>query len=232
MWTRFLNYLSAVITYWQFWVAVAFFAERVVERFFPKIWRWAEPHLSSEHRRKLFVCIAIIAFVYSNFRAFDSERSRDQTAAAQLRYKHAGTGDPLQSGKSFGLRLSFINGGSLPSIGLIFEHRFEVFDHSLTDADKRREMAKVKQTADKRRTTLTDSEIQPDVEFSLQAGDPDDILLVRKERADLTHYLFAVLEYKDRVLAPDEVWVTEVCLEMSSKGTGNCSTANKIYRSN
>jgi hypothetical protein len=72
----FWDYVSAVIGYWQFWVAVAFFVERAVERFCPKIWRWAEPILTLERRRTLFVWIAVIAFGYANFRAFDHERTK------------------------------------------------------------------------------------------------------------------------------------------------------------
>jgi hypothetical protein len=135
-------------------------------------------------------------------------------------------------GKPDGMKLSFVNGGTLPSIGLIFEHKFEVFEHQLTDAEKRSEIGKVKHSADQKRDTLTDSEIQPTISFSLPANDPDNILSVKKEGQDLTWYLFAVLEYKDLILPSDEFWVTEVCLEMPSKHpTINCPTGNRIYKS-
>jgi len=75
MLARFWDYLPSVIAYWQFWVAVAFSVECAAERFFPMIWQWAEPTLTPELRRRVFVWIAIIAFVYANFRAFDRERS-------------------------------------------------------------------------------------------------------------------------------------------------------------
>jgi hypothetical protein len=93
MWTRFSDYLSAVIVNWQFWVAVAFFAERAVERFLPTTWGRAEPYLTPERRRWLFVGIAVIAFIWANFRAFDAERSRNQTLAAQLRYTSLASGE-------------------------------------------------------------------------------------------------------------------------------------------
>jgi hypothetical protein len=232
MWTRFSDYLSAVIANWQSWVAVAFFAERAVERFFPTIWGRAEPYLTPQRRRRLFVGIAIIAFVWANFRAFDAERSRNPILAAQLRYTSLASGD-MRDGKPDGMKLLFVNGGTLPSVGLIFEHKFEEFEHQLTDAEKRSEIAKIKQVADKKRDTLTDSEIQPTIPFSLPANDRDNILYVKKEGKDLTYYLFAVLEYKDRMLPPDEFWITEVCLEMPQhSSTVNCPTGNKIYRSN
>jgi hypothetical protein len=232
MWARFSDYISAVIVYWQFWVAVGFWGERAVERFFPRIWRWAEPNFTPERRRRVFVGLAIIAFVYANFRAFDHERSlRDQTVGAQLRYIHPGASDPPQNGKSMGMRLDCINGGSLPSVGLIFEHQFRVFDHPLTTVDENSEMLKLKQAADKRRSELADFEIQPNIPFTLLADDPDNILMEKKEGSDLIYYLFALLEYKDRMLPSDELWITEICFEMSKRGTFNCSTNNRIYRS-
>jgi hypothetical protein len=137
-----------------------------------------------------------------------------------------------QDGKADGLKLSFVNGGTLPSIGLIFEHKFEVFEHQLTGTEERTEIAKVRQAADKERDTLTDSEIQPAISFLLSAHDPNDVLNVKKESKELTYYLFAVLEYKDRMLSPDEFWVTEVCLEMPQHSpTVNCTTGNRIYKS-
>jgi hypothetical protein len=72
---RFWDYISSVAGYWQFWVAVAFWAERAAERFFPRKWLWAEPILTPERRRRIFVGIAIFAFFYANFRAYDHERS-------------------------------------------------------------------------------------------------------------------------------------------------------------
>jgi hypothetical protein len=155
MWTRFFDYLSAVIVNWQFWVAVAFFSERAVERFLPRTWGRAEPYLTPERRRWLFVGIAVITFIWANFRAFDAERSRNQTLIAQLRYTTSASGDMRPDGKSDGMKLLFVNGGTLPSVGLIFEHKFEVFEHQLTDAEKRSEIGKVKQSADKKRDTLT-----------------------------------------------------------------------------
>jgi hypothetical protein len=229
------DYISAVCGYWQFWVAVAFFAERAAERFFPRSWSWAEPYLTHDRRRWAFLGIAIIAFVYANFRAFDAERSRNQTLAAQLRFTTLGSGDPRPDGRPDGVKLGFTNGGSLPSIGLIFEHKFAAFDHQLTDIDQRSEMAKVKQTADKKHDTLTEFEEQPGGALALLATDPEDILMRRKdEEQDHTYYryLFAVVEYRDRMLPPNEFWVTEVCLEMPPKRpTINCPTDNKIYRS-
>jgi hypothetical protein len=82
MWARFSDYVSAVIAYWQFWVAVAFWGERAVERFFPTTWRWAEPIFTPDRRRRFFVWIAFIAFVYANFQAYDHERTqRNQMVA-------------------------------------------------------------------------------------------------------------------------------------------------------
>jgi len=98
------DYISAVCGYWQFWVAVAFFAERAAERFFPRSWSWAEPYLTHDRRRWAFLGIAIIAFVYANFRAFDAERSRNQTLAAQLRFTTLGSGDPAAPTLNLSLR--------------------------------------------------------------------------------------------------------------------------------
>jgi hypothetical protein len=125
--------------------------------------------------------------------------------------------------------LDFMNSGSLPSVGLVFEHKYKVFDQPLPASDENSEMAKVKQAADKRRGTSGDSEIQPTESFSLSAKDPDNILVVKKEGSDLTHYLFAVLEYKDTIGPTGKWWVTEICLVISTGGTAKCSSDNKIY---
>lgn len=84
MWTRFWDYVSAVIGYWQFWVAVAFWGERAVERYFPSTWRWAEPFLTPDRRRRFFVWIAFIAFAYANFQAFEAAELRAEKAEAEL----------------------------------------------------------------------------------------------------------------------------------------------------
>lgn len=80
--TRFWDYASAVIGYWQFWVAVAFMIERSVERYFPNFAKRADPYLTPQVRRRWFVWIAAIAFLYANFRAYDD-------LASKLRNTHA-----------------------------------------------------------------------------------------------------------------------------------------------
>jgi hypothetical protein len=82
--SRIWHYVAAVVGYWQFWVAVAFMIERSMERFFPKRAAALNVLLPVEGRRKLFIGIAIVAFVYANFRAFD--------AAASLKRRLAATG--------------------------------------------------------------------------------------------------------------------------------------------
>jgi hypothetical protein len=177
-------------------VAGVFFALEPVIRF---CWsgydQWADQHLKfkSNTRRNLRIVIGILALVVASYLAYhdsmnEARRLQIELASlnksAQLVYIFPGSGGPQLNGKSPGMRLHFINGGSLPSIGLIFEHRYVVVDHQLTDADKHNEMATVKQAADNKRGTLTDSEIQPNVPFSLPADDPDDILMVKKEGSD------------------------------------------------
>jgi hypothetical protein len=61
----------AIIGYWQFWVGVAFMVERSFERYFPTFGARLNLRFSQDRRRPLFVAIAILAFVYANFRAFD-----------------------------------------------------------------------------------------------------------------------------------------------------------------
>jgi hypothetical protein len=68
---RFLDYASAVAGYWQFWVAVAFMLERSLERYLPAFWSKVDLYLTQKRRRKVFVWIAAIAFLYANFRAYD-----------------------------------------------------------------------------------------------------------------------------------------------------------------
>lgn len=50
--------------------------ERAIERFFPRLWKWAEPTFTPARRRIFFIWIAIAAFLYANFRAWDEERSK------------------------------------------------------------------------------------------------------------------------------------------------------------
>ena len=96
-------------------------------------------------------------------------------------------------------------------------------------------MAKVKHAADKKHNTISETEEQPGGTFLLTADDPEDILTLRKDEEQggtYYRYLFAVLEYKDRMLSGDEFWVTEVCLEMPPKRSiSYCPSDNKIYRS-
>jgi hypothetical protein len=69
--TRIWQYILAIIGYWQFWIGVAFMVERSFERYFPRFATSLNLRFPQERRRPLFVAIAIIAFVYANFRAFD-----------------------------------------------------------------------------------------------------------------------------------------------------------------
>jgi hypothetical protein len=224
-------------------VAGVFFVVEPVIRFFWSGYdQWADRHIqfNSNTRRNLRVSIGILALVVASYLVYHAsmnEVRRLQTdiassnKAAKIIYTRPGGSDPPRNGKSPGMRLEFINSGSLPSVGLIFEYKNRIFDHHLTDPDKNSEMANVKQAADKRRGASGDSEIQPTEPFSLLAEDPDDILMIKKEGSDFTYYLFAVLEYKDAMVPSGEWWVTEICLEMSKNGTFKCATDNKIYRS-
>jgi hypothetical protein len=204
--------------------------------------QWADQHLkfNANTRRNLRILIGILALVVASYLVYHAsmnEVRRLQTEvasynkSAKIVYTYPGGGDSPRNGKSPGMRLYFTNAGSLPSVGLIFEHKYKAFDHQLTNADQNAEIENVKQTAGSKHATLSDSEIQPTVQFSILAEDRDDILTVKKEGSDMTYYLFAVAEYKDRMLPSGEWWITEICLEMSKKGTVNCPTDNKIYRS-
>ena len=181
-----------------------------------------------------------MAFVVASYLAFHEARTElrqlqteiaSLNKSAQISYTHPGPTDPPWNGKSPGMRLNFTNTGALPSIGLIFQHRFRVYDHPLTNIDQSKEMEDMRKIADKDRSTLTDQEQSPNIPFSLVADDPDDTLIVKKDGSAETYYMFAVLEYKDRMLPPEEWWITEVCLEMSKKGTFKCPSHNKIFRS-
>jgi hypothetical protein len=80
--SRIWEYFSSVIGYWQFWVAVAFMMERAFERFCPTLAAKLNPYLTPDRRRRLFVWIGVLAFVYANFRAFDDENRRLREAQA------------------------------------------------------------------------------------------------------------------------------------------------------
>jgi hypothetical protein len=84
---RFWEYCSTVGGYWQFWVAISFMAERVIERFFPRLWIRVEDGFPFDRRRRLFIFIAVVAFVYANFRAFDYERSANDILRTQIHHK-------------------------------------------------------------------------------------------------------------------------------------------------
>jgi hypothetical protein len=98
---RIWTFISAVIQYWQFWLAVAFMSERALERFFPRLWKRLDPYFTPERRRQFFVYIAIIAFAYGSFRAFDDVQIalRDTTAKlnqAEGELRSRGTASPVQ----------------------------------------------------------------------------------------------------------------------------------------
>ena len=78
--SRIWHYVAAVVGYWQFWIAVAFMIERSLERFFPRRAAALNVLLPAERRRKLFIGIAIAAFVYANFRAFDNVSAKLEEA--------------------------------------------------------------------------------------------------------------------------------------------------------
>jgi hypothetical protein len=73
---KLLEYSSAVVGYWQFWVAVAFMMERALERFMPNLWKGLDPHWTPARRRQVFMWISAIAFLYANFRAYDDVSSQ------------------------------------------------------------------------------------------------------------------------------------------------------------
>ena len=87
--SRFWEYASAVIGYWQFWLAVAFMTERASERYFPNFLNKADIYLTPQHRRRLFVWIAAIAFLYANFRAYDDLGTRLRKTQADLMQSEA-----------------------------------------------------------------------------------------------------------------------------------------------
>jgi hypothetical protein len=60
----------------QFWVAVAFILERSLERYFPNLTASLNERFPVDRQRRIFVGIAIIAFVYANFRAFDDVQTK------------------------------------------------------------------------------------------------------------------------------------------------------------
>src|SRR5437588_9990054 len=73
----FQNFRLYFHRYWvlAIWLAVAFMLERSLERYLPPAWiDRINEYLTPEKRRSLFIGIAIIAFLYANFRAFDGER--------------------------------------------------------------------------------------------------------------------------------------------------------------
>jgi hypothetical protein len=78
--TRIWQYGAAVIGYWQFWVAAAFMIERTFERYFPRLAAPINLRFPLERRRPLFIAVAIVAFVYANFRAFDDVSSKLEEA--------------------------------------------------------------------------------------------------------------------------------------------------------
>jgi hypothetical protein len=69
--TRIWQYVVAIIGYWQFWVGVAFMLERSFERYFPTFGARLNLRFPQDRRRPLFIFIAMLAFMYANFRVFD-----------------------------------------------------------------------------------------------------------------------------------------------------------------
>lgn len=55
--------------------------ERATERFFPRFWARVDQHITSDGRRRLFIGIAIIFFVYANFKAWEQEHQKTVNVA-------------------------------------------------------------------------------------------------------------------------------------------------------
>lgn len=84
--SRLVDYATAIVSYWQFWIAVAFWIERALERYLPtSTTKKFNELLPAARRRPLFLWIAAFAFCYANFRAWDIERSAKETAIAGSR---------------------------------------------------------------------------------------------------------------------------------------------------
>lgn len=134
MGAAFWTYAVAVAGYWQFWVAVAFMLERAAERYSIKFKNWADIYFPPDRRRVLFIWVAIIAFVYANFSAWNNERMakedalhraspRDPLMLYQGGHPVAATRDSIVD--SLGGRISFASvTASRPlNFGDIFEFR-------------------------------------------------------------------------------------------------------------
>jgi hypothetical protein len=78
-------WVCAVIGYWQSVVAAAFMIERITERIWPAFWREkVDPIFTPDKRKTAFITIAVIAFLWGNFRAFDDERRNKEDALSRL----------------------------------------------------------------------------------------------------------------------------------------------------
>jgi hypothetical protein len=78
--SRIWQYVSSVIGYWQFWIAVAFMLERSLERYFPQFTVPLNVRFPAERRRRIFIAIAVFAFVYANFKVFDDVNTKLEDA--------------------------------------------------------------------------------------------------------------------------------------------------------
>jgi hypothetical protein len=86
--TRIDDYISAVWTYWQSRVAVALMIERLIERAYPNLWaKYINPWFTPDIRRKTVLVLALLAFAWGNFRAFDFEKR--QNVALQAKVENA-----------------------------------------------------------------------------------------------------------------------------------------------
>jgi hypothetical protein len=75
-------WIKAVFNIWLGLVALVHTAEQITERFCPRFWsQTVDRYVTVRCRKRIFIGIAVFAFLWSNFSAFDDER---QTSSARL----------------------------------------------------------------------------------------------------------------------------------------------------
>jgi hypothetical protein len=73
--TRIWEYIFAAGGYWWLGLAVLLALERLAERAFHEFWKkHVDPWLNADRRRQILFLLALAAFVYGNYRAFEGER--------------------------------------------------------------------------------------------------------------------------------------------------------------
>jgi hypothetical protein len=79
------DYITAIGIYWWTALAILLGLERIAERFFHNFWKvYIDPWFTPQRRKQVLLIFFVVAFCYSNFRAFQGERAENRVAISAV----------------------------------------------------------------------------------------------------------------------------------------------------